>query len=833
MPPVLGDRYELQRRIGSGGMATVWIALDRRLGREVAVKVLSDTLSGDERFLQRFEREARRVGSLNHPNIVVVHDFGVDGDAHFIVMELVRGMPLRRALLSSPLTPEGTRSLAVGILSGLGHAHEAGILHRDIKPGNILLTESRDAKLADFGIAKSIDETIGITDSGAVLGSVSYASPEQLSGDPLSPASDLYSLSCVLYECLAGRPPFVADSLVTLVARQQNEAPAPLRDVAPTAPPDLSEVIMRGLAKDPDHRFATTEEMTAALTRLPARIGLPSRYSKVPLETSADSEQGSVTSGSPPPPTVSVGRYSRYARPWRGHRVATIAAVVVLLVSLVTLTALVVPRSHDANPPAGLSPAGPGYTPMLVAAHCPSDVASSGVRCESLIVPQDRNHPRGPQVRLLVVRAAARTPHPAADPVLDLGSYGFAPPFSSAFEGPSSSTRLYANYIALGQRGGVGSSPELTCPEEDVAIEAALALPSSDPRGPAGEVSAFAACRKRLMARGINPNDYGDDERAADVRDLLFALHLRKVNVLAGNQASLVAYEVMRDEPGTISSVILENPFSPSVDIDMNTTSGLVAALEMYQSLCDRDPNCARAFPNLEQRAEADAIEFQQHPVTVDVRAGQGSSPIVIDANRVVDALVAAFGGGDLGLIASQIYKPQPGLVALAVAQASLGSGPGLNMRGAAESEYCKDQFPDDTQVDIANDEAADASFPPFAGTDSDQLDADECHAWGVDSDDSNDFDPVASSIPVFITTGGVVSSVDFPAWAAQVASGFTKSVVLTFPTLADGSVHSSAAEVPTPPCLSPLRLEFLRNPLRDLNVRSCEAQSPPIAFDG
>ena len=202
-----------------------WQAYDRRLGREVAVEILSDTLASDEHFRERFEREARRVASLCHPNIVVVHDFGIDGDSLFIVMELVRGMPLRRALLSSRLTPDATRTLAVGILSGLGHAHEAGILHRDIKPGNILLTESGSAKLADFGIAKSMDETIGLTDSGAILGSVSYASPEQLAGHPLTPASDLYSLSCVLYECLAGRPPFVADNLVTLIRTASRTKP--------------------------------------------------------------------------------------------------------------------------------------------------------------------------------------------------------------------------------------------------------------------------------------------------------------------------------------------------------------------------------------------------------------------------------------------------------------------------------------------------------------------------------------------------------------------------------------------------------------------------------
>ena len=462
-------------------MATVWMALDHRLEREVAVKILSDTLAGDERFRERFEREARRVASLSHPNIVVVHDFGVDGDSLFIVMELVRGMPLRRALLSSRLTPETTRSLALGILSGLGHAHEAGILHRDIKPGNILLTESGSAKLADFGIAKSIDETIGLTDSGAILGSVSYASPEQLNGDPLSPASDLYSLCCVLYECLAGRPPFVADNFVTLIARQQNEAPIPLRELAPSVPRDLADTILQGLAKDPDQRFATADEMERAIVGSPDRVGR-SRYGAKRTAAAHAGSRPSKVATDPPSSLNVTGVRPEKKSSWR-RPLSGLAAGVILLGALATVAVLVLPRGANTNTPGIPSPASSGYTPRLVAAKCPSDVAGTGVSCETLIVPQDRSHPRGRQVRLLVVSAAARTPHPAADPVLDLGSYGFAPPLSAAFEGPSSTTRLYSNYIALGQRGGVGSSPDLTCPEEEAAIVSALALPSSDPQG--------------------------------------------------------------------------------------------------------------------------------------------------------------------------------------------------------------------------------------------------------------------------------------------------------------------------------------------------------------
>jgi len=282
---VLVERYELRARIGSGGMATVWRAFDRRLGREVAVKVLSESLAADKRFRHRFEREAHHIASLAHPNIVVVHDFGVDGDQSFIVMELVNGKTLRQLLAeSSPLPPPLVADLGADILAGLGHAHEAGILHRDIKPSNILVTEAGVPKLADFGIAKGTDETVDLTDSGALLGTISYASPEQLSGDSLGPSSDLYSLGCVLYECLASRPPFVADSLAELIALQQFARPEPLQGISPKSPVELRVAIMRALEKAPKKRYDTASEMRDAIARSGTRTSssLPSQGSANP-----------------------------------------------------------------------------------------------------------------------------------------------------------------------------------------------------------------------------------------------------------------------------------------------------------------------------------------------------------------------------------------------------------------------------------------------------------------------------------------------------------------------------------------------------------------------
>jgi serine/threonine-protein kinase len=239
----------------------------------VAVKVLSQSLANDERFRLRFDREARHIASLLHPNIVVVYDSGADDDHLFMVMELVQGRSLRALLPSAaPLSTTFTLTLAADILAGLEHAHAAGIIHRDIKPGNILVTDSDVCKLADFGISVGTAETLNLTDSGAVLGTVTYASPEQISGDPLSPASDLYSMGCVLYECIAGRPPFQSDNLAALVTQQQFGTPDGLERVAPNAPVELTSAIMKVLSKEPTDRFASAGEMARALAAVPTDL---------------------------------------------------------------------------------------------------------------------------------------------------------------------------------------------------------------------------------------------------------------------------------------------------------------------------------------------------------------------------------------------------------------------------------------------------------------------------------------------------------------------------------------------------------------------------------
>jgi serine/threonine-protein kinase len=228
---LLGERYELLEHLGSGGMATVWRGRDRRLNREVAVKVLSDRLASDPAFRSRFEREAMHVASLKHPNVVTVYDSGSDGPSYYIVMELVEGESLQARLEATvPYLPlDVSLRLVTEALAGLGHAHARGIIHRDIKPANILITHDDTAKLADFGIARATDEVAGLTTTGSFIGTPSYSSPEQLSGLPATASTDLYSLGCVLYQCLTGHPPFESELPAGIMAQHLQAAPRPPR----------------------------------------------------------------------------------------------------------------------------------------------------------------------------------------------------------------------------------------------------------------------------------------------------------------------------------------------------------------------------------------------------------------------------------------------------------------------------------------------------------------------------------------------------------------------------------------------------------------------------
>lgn len=264
---VFGRRYRVTERIGSGGMAEVYKAVDEVLGRTVAVKVLHPRYAAEENFVARFRQEAQSAANLSHPNIVNIYDWGREGDTHYIVMEYVRGIDLKSLVVErGAQDPMKVAEWGVQVCSALAVAHGYDIIHRDIKPHNIVLTPDGTIKVMDFGIARAGNTTM--TQTGSVLGTAHYVSPEQAQGRPLGPASDLYSLGVVLYELTTGRLPFDADTPVAVALKQVNEEPVPPRAIEPAIPPALEAVILRSMRKDPAERHASAEEMRADLKRV-------------------------------------------------------------------------------------------------------------------------------------------------------------------------------------------------------------------------------------------------------------------------------------------------------------------------------------------------------------------------------------------------------------------------------------------------------------------------------------------------------------------------------------------------------------------------------------
>ena len=301
----IGDRYQLDRRIAVGGMGEVWEASDNRLGRSVAVKILRPELSGDPEFLHRFRIEARTVASLDHHGIAAVHDYGesegLAGRATaYLVMELVRGEPLSTHIARGPIEPKETLRLLEEAAWALQAAHERGFVHRDVKPGNILVRTDGTVKLTDFGIAKAAD-AVPVTRSGMVMGTAHYIAPEQASGAEAGPAGDVYSLGIVGYECLVGHRPFRAESAVAVAMMQVRDEPPPLPDTVPAA---VRQLIATTLVKDPTQRYATGGEFARGGGR-----GAPRRAG---AGAGVDQRQH----------PVSDRRHARPAGPRRGHPAA-------------------------------------------------------------------------------------------------------------------------------------------------------------------------------------------------------------------------------------------------------------------------------------------------------------------------------------------------------------------------------------------------------------------------------------------------------------------------------------------------------------------------------
>jgi serine/threonine-protein kinase len=267
-PTEIGGRYRLDRRLGAGGMSTVFLAIDTVLERQVAVKLLAEHLADDEVFVMRFRHEALAAARLQHPNIVQVFDSGQDEGSHrhYIVMEYVDGPSCSDLLREhGQLGIEDTVRIIVEACHGLDYAHRAGVVHRDVKPGNLLISNETGAvKLADFGIAKAAEQT-RVTQVGSVLGTAAYLSPEQAQGKEAGPASDIYSLGVCAYQLLTGRLPYEYSSLTELALKQQNEGFEPIRDFRREVPPELDRAIQLTLSRDPEARYGSALELAEAL----------------------------------------------------------------------------------------------------------------------------------------------------------------------------------------------------------------------------------------------------------------------------------------------------------------------------------------------------------------------------------------------------------------------------------------------------------------------------------------------------------------------------------------------------------------------------------------
>jgi eukaryotic-like serine/threonine-protein kinase len=295
---VLASRYELRDTIGRGGMGEVYRAFDQSLQRDVAVKVLPVHLIGDATAERRFTREAQRAASLTHPNIVTVHDAVSEPGLHAIVMELIDGPSLADVLRDEgPLPTERAFEVAGGVAAALAAAHERGLIHRDVKPSNILIAPDGTPKLADFGIARATDATK--TSTATVHGSAPYMAPEQATGGEVDGRTDVYALGCVLYEMLTGRAPFMGDDALGIVYQHLHDDPQPPSAVNPELPAEFDGVVLKALQKDPDARFATADDLRTALLS-PASI--PATQVMAPVATTQVIDPAATRVAAPVPP---------------------------------------------------------------------------------------------------------------------------------------------------------------------------------------------------------------------------------------------------------------------------------------------------------------------------------------------------------------------------------------------------------------------------------------------------------------------------------------------------------------------------------------------------
>ncbi len=338
----LSGRYQLHERIGEGGMALVYRATDLRLNRQVAVKMLRPQYAADPEFVERFAHEAHAAAALSHPNMAAVYDTGQDGEVHYIVMELLRNFTLRDLIAHQPnqrLTAADTVRYGCDIASAIAHAHQRGVVHRDIKPQNMLFTDDGLVKVTDFGIARALAATGG-TATGTILGSPHYISPEQASGQTAGPASDIYSIGVVLYEMVTGRTPYTGETPIAIAVQHLRSRPQPPSELVPDLPPALEGVILRAMARQPQDRFRSADELRLALEASLSGGVDPTRTMVMPA--------GAMAAVPGEPATAQREGYPRGVAP---RRISP--AAIVLLIALVVfgVAAGIIYSGRDAAPP--------------------------------------------------------------------------------------------------------------------------------------------------------------------------------------------------------------------------------------------------------------------------------------------------------------------------------------------------------------------------------------------------------------------------------------------------------------------------------------------------
>jgi eukaryotic-like serine/threonine-protein kinase len=393
---VYSGRYELVRRIARGGMAEVYLARDLLLDRHVALKMLFPELSVDEAFVARFRREAQAAANLSHPNIVSVYDWGEGDGAYFIVMEYVDGRPLSSHIRAEgALLPDRAAAVGAAVASALAFAHRAGVIHRDVKPGNVLITSEGHVKVADFGIARATSAAQeDLTQTGAVMGTATYFSPEQAQGLPVDPRTDLYSLGVVLYEMVTGQPPFSGDNAVAIAYQHVRETAVPPRQVNPALPQAFEDIVLMAMAKDPGDRYQTADELRADLLRY--RQGRPV-LARPPTPTQALSATEAVAAAPGPAnevlgpvggaptragPAIAVSE-ERPTRPRTGAYIVLLILMLALLGGLLYLLGRSLGYFHSGS-------SAPVAVPSVIG--LPADQAGTALRAQGFKVTTDQQN---------------------------------------------------------------------------------------------------------------------------------------------------------------------------------------------------------------------------------------------------------------------------------------------------------------------------------------------------------------------------------------------------------------------------------------------------------